>query len=159
MIYTLIPRNLIIIALLLLSGCQTTSDQNAGFYAPLSSAQQRQLDSRRFDTSDEERVLTAIVDLLQDLGFKVGETNLQTGIISGSKGYERGRRRYGSDIRITATTSLSKTSGIVVRATFQDIKTSKAPRFYKGEPVTDPAVYRRFFDKLAQSLFLEAHSI
>jgi hypothetical protein len=147
------------LALLYLSGCQTNSNQSAAFSASISSVQQRQLDSRKFNAENETQVLAAIVGLLQDLGFKVNETSLRAGVVSGSKGYKRTHRKYGSDVRLTVTAKSARTGGIVVRATFQDIRTAKAPRFYKAEPSTDPQVYRDFFDKLAQSLFLEAHKI
>ncbi|MCW8914643.1 MAG: hypothetical protein OQK24_02185 [Magnetovibrio sp.] len=125
----------------------------------MSASQKRQIDSRRFETSDEVMVLNAIVALLQDTGFKVGETDLTTGLVSGSKGSERGTAWFGSNIRITVTTTPVKDGSIQVRATFQDIITGRDPRFYRGRSSFDPALYQNFFDKLSQSLFLEAHSL
>jgi hypothetical protein len=147
------------VALLVLTGCQTVTNQSAGFTSSTSLAMQRQLDSRRFDTNDELLVLNATVGLLQDLGFKLGETDRKSGLVSGSKGYERGERMYGSDIRVTVTTTPLKGGGTKVRATFQDILAGRDPRFYRAKSVADPKIYTEFFDKLSQSLFLEAHSL
>ena len=149
----------ILAAFLFLSGCQTNSNQSAGFSTSISSAQQRQLDSRTFDTNDELQVLNATIGLLQDLGFKLGETDKKAGLVSGSKGYARGNRMYGSDVRVTVTTTPIQNGGIRVRVTFQDILAGRDPRFYRADPVSDPAIYSEFFDKLSQSLFLEAHSL
>lgn len=146
-------------AILVLSGCQTVADPGAGFVTSISTAQQRQLDSRGFDTNDELLVLNATVGLLQDLGFKLDETDRNAGLVSGSKGYDRGSRMYGSDIRVTVTTMPLNGGGLRVRATFQDILAGRDPRFYRAAPVSDPAIYADFFDKLSQSLFLEAHSL
>lgn len=147
------------VALLALSGCQTNQDSSAAFTSMVSSAQQRQLDSRKFETSDEILVLNAIVALLQDLGYKLDETNTMAGLVSGSKGNSRNGKMTGSNIKVTVTTTPHRDGGIRVRVTFQDIIAGRDPRFFRAKPVADPAIFVEFFDKLSQSLFLEAHSL
>ncbi len=146
-------------ALLLLTGCQTAHAPQSGFTSTVSMAQKRAMDSRMFETEDEATVLNAAVGLLQDLGYKLDETDLKTGVVSGSKGQDRNQWSYGYDIRVTVTTTPLKTGGIRVRATFQEIQQSVTARFSHGKPISDPAIYQNFFNKLSQSLFLEAHHI
>lgn len=145
--------------LLTLAGCQTAKNPNSGFTSNISVAQQRALDSRVFQTDSEVTVLNAAVGLLQDLGYKLEEADLKTGVVSGSKGQDRNQRNYGYDIRITVTTAPLTTSSIRVRATFQKVQQGITARYSHGKTISDPAIYRDFFDKLSQSLFLEAHNI
>ncbi len=145
---------------LCLAACQTTGTAEEAFTPTVSSTQQRGLDSRRFDTGDEVQILNAVVAVLQDLGFKLEETERSAGLVSGSKGTGKGKGWFlGRDIRVTVTTRPIARDRTVVRATFQDIRRGHDARFTFAEPVRDPAIYQDFFDKLAQSLFLEAHGI
>ncbi|GFH62294.1 MAG: conserved hypothetical protein [Candidatus Desulfovibrio kirbyi] len=53
-----------------------------------------------------------------------------------------------------------KTSGqSIVRVTFQRIIINTAGHVTLAEQINDPDVYKEFFDKLSQSVFLEAHEI
>ena len=149
-------------ALSVLSACQTV--QRPAFQ-PISAAQQRQLDSRWFDTKDEVQVLNAIVSVYQDLGFNVDETDVDAGLVSASKGAEKAQyslyagRSSGSNVRATSTTRLKPSGGIIVRTTFQAMSTGKDPRFYRLESKGNAQIYQQFYDKLEQSLFLEAQQI
>ena len=49
------------------------------------SLQDRQLQTRRFDTSDERALLVAAVGLAQDLGYGVDATELKLGVVVASK--------------------------------------------------------------------------
>lgn len=144
---------------LILTGCQTAKSLNSGFTSSVSVAQQRALDSRMFEIDSEVTVLNAAVGLLQDLGYKLDEADLKTGVISGSKSQERNGLNSGFDIRITVTTAPLSTGGIRVRATFQSLQQGASVRYSHGNTISDQAIYRDFFDKLSQSLFLEAHKI
>lgn len=143
----------------MLAGCQTTQSTHSGFTSSKSVAQQRALDSRLFETDDEATVLNAAVGLLQDLGYKLEETDLNSGLVTGSKGQGQSQWSSTYDIRITITTTPINTGGVVVRATFQEIRRGASVRYSSGNVVSDPVIYRDFFDKLSQSLFLEAHNI
>ncbi|MEQ8963009.1 MAG: hypothetical protein RLP02_34715, partial [Coleofasciculus sp. C2-GNP5-27] len=79
------PVILLFLLCLVLVGCQTPSRPQDAFKPTSSVEQQRQLDSRKFDTPNELLVLNSIVSLLQDLGFKLDETNRSAGLVSGSK--------------------------------------------------------------------------
>lgn len=150
---------LLLVAPFLLSGCVTNGDQMAAFSSDVSQVQQRQIDSRVFETDDETMLLQAVVGVLLDTGFKVTETNMAQGLVSAQKGKSGFGLLAGRDVRITVTTFKVTDSSIRVRATLQDISTGVDPRYTRGEQVRDARVYQEFFDKLAQSLFLEANQV
>lgn len=71
---------------LVLGGCanQTRIATEALTLAP-ESLQMRQLQTKRFDTSDERAMLAASAAVLQDLGFTIDESNPDLGVIVCSK--------------------------------------------------------------------------
>lgn len=77
-----------IIALLLLlvatTGCAAKVPQDALQLSPESLAN-RQLQTRRYETGNEEAVLIAANAVLQDLGFNLDETSPELGVIVASK--------------------------------------------------------------------------
>ena len=52
---------------------------------------QRQLQTRRFDTTDEQKILKTCAALLQDTGFTIDESEAKLGIMIASKGARRNR--------------------------------------------------------------------
>jgi len=136
----------------------------------------RAAQSRAFDTTDQRRMLEAIVATMQDLDFKVEVLDEDSGIVSGKKFFEN-EHVYGTDptylfyrtdtplfltriyrswgpfrhrsnlIRFTATVRKRNESQLVVRASAQ---------FYL-RAVEDPAPYQKFFRTLEQALFLQGH--
>ena len=146
--------------LLVLSACKTAERARPAFAPSLTAAQQRQLDSRKFDTNDEAQVINAIVAVFQDLGYKLEETDLEAGLVSASKDSTRGQGLYqGYNTRITSTTTPTKDGSIVVRTTYQSMIQGSDPRFTHALSKVDADWYQQFYDKLSQSLFLEAHKI
>jgi len=144
----------------------------------------RQAQIRRFDTKDELSILAASAGVLQDLGFLIEESAAAAGLIVGSKNrdavetaqvtgqlvlaaliialggradpvWERDQR-----IRISvATRPAPRDAGMIVRVTFQRVIWNTKNQISRVESIEDPEIYREFFDKLAQSVFLEAHEI
>ncbi|WP_455377605.1 hypothetical protein [Petrachloros mirabilis] len=135
----------------------------------------RAAQSRLFDTTDRLKVLSAIVETMQDLGFMVDVLDQELGIVSAKKYVElerpnfldpsyllyrpdglliltRNVRTWGpfyhrSDlVRLTVTVRKRNESQFVVRASAQ---------FYL-RAVENPGPYQQFFRALEQSLFLEA---
>lgn len=140
----------------------------------------RQLQTRLFDTSDEEKILSATASLLQDLGFNLDESETDLGLLVSSK--ERDATEAGQVILAFAiavmgggTTPIDETQKIrasvvtspvgeneartSVRVTFQRIVWDSYGKISKREKLNDPKMYQEFFEKLSKAVFLEAHGI
>ena len=74
----------IIIIFLFSVGCATKIPPEALVWTQ-ETLEERQLQTRRFDTSDETMVLQSVAGLLQDLGFNIDESETKLGIIVASK--------------------------------------------------------------------------
>jgi len=139
----------------------------------------RQLQTRLFDTSDEEKILSASASLLQDLGFNLDESETDLGLIVSSK--DRDATEAGQvflamlvalggsnmpidakqKIRASVVTSPAGENGerTTVRVTFQRIVWDTYGQASKREKLNDPKMYQEFFEKLSKAVFLEAHGI
>ena len=141
--------------------------------------QQRQLQTRRFDTTDEQRILATCAALLQDTGFNVEESDTRLGIIAGSK------KRDATDavqwalfivgaffgvsippddnqiMKVCVTTRPVGESGkqVAVRIVFERIVYNTEQRISTIEALSDPKMYQSFFEKLSKAMFLDAHDI
>src|SRR5262245_20558072 len=72
--------------LVVLAGCQTPNQVAMKIGAPRDSAVSlRALETRRFNTLDEEALLAAAIHTLQDLGYTISESSADVGVIVGSK--------------------------------------------------------------------------
>lgn len=172
----------------LLGGCQTNGNsaqnQKAALTLSGDALAQRQIQMRRFDTTDELRLLSAATGVMQDLGFTIEETMAGTGIVIGAKdrdaveaGQMAGQLFFAAliaaaggkanpswdatqKIRLSVATKPStETGAMVARVTFQRVVWNQNNQLTKLETISDPLIYRQFFDRLAQSVFLEAHEI
>lgn len=178
------PRLLLLGALCLLPACQQQGEQQRAVLALTSNdaLAQRQMQARRFDTKDETVILSASAAVLQDLGFNIDETSQKTGLLIASKNrsaeeagqiagqlllagliagmggradpvWERDQK-----IRVSVATKPVR-EATVVRVTIQRLIWNTKNQISRVESIEDPQIYQEFFDKLAQSVFLEAHEI
>lgn len=165
-------------ALLVLSGCATSIPPEA-LALSAESLQTRQLQTRRFDTLDEAELLSASAAVLQDLGFSIDDSEPAVGLIVGSK--DRDATNAGQvagailmavllgvhtpvdknqKIRVSLVTKpLDEVEATNVRVTFQRTVWNNQGQITTIESLGEPQLYQEFFDKLAQSVFLEAHVI
>lgn len=76
----------LLLALMMCAGCasHTQISKDMLTLAP-ESMKMRQLQTKRYDTSDEKMVITASASVLQDLGFQLDESTPDLGIVVGSK--------------------------------------------------------------------------
>lgn len=138
----------------------------------------RQMETARFEANDESAVLSASAQVLQDLGFTLEESETSLGLITASKNREIGN--YGAKMAMvflmglngqqavydteqkiytTLVSTKSRTNvGYNVRVEFSRIIWNNQGNA-RIEKIEEPEIYKDFFDKLSQSLFLEAHSI
>lgn len=129
------------IALIGLSGCQTTSSSQL-LKADQSQVQTRNIQTRAFDTTDKNKTLRTVISTLQDLGFVVDKADEVLGSVSATKldGYQ---------LRMTVTVRPRGQTQLLVRANAQ----------YNLTAVEDPEIYQDFFTSLGKSMFLTAHNV
>jgi hypothetical protein len=77
-------RAALVLAVTALGACEQGIPKEALQITP-ETLEQRQLQTRRFDTSDEAELLSASAALLQDLGFNLDESETDLGVIVASK--------------------------------------------------------------------------
>jgi hypothetical protein len=179
-----LPVPLLALALVL-GGCQTSVQQqtDALTLGPQSAARHQQ-EMRRYDTKDENSILSASSAVLQDLGFTIEETNAGGGLVVGVK--DRDAVEAGqvagqiflaaviaamggkSDpvwdnvqkIRVSIVTKPSADkSAVLVRVNFQRMVWNTKNQVSRAETIDDPIIDQQFFDKLSLAVFLEAHQI
>lgn len=140
----------------------------------------RQLQTRLYETSDEGRILSAAASLLQDTGFNLDESETDLGLLVSSK--ERDATEAGQVILALAIAAMGggnapidkeqkiKVSIVTfpsgeakgftsVRVTFQRIVWNTRGQVSRLEKLHEPEMYQEFFDKLSKAVFLEAHNL
>jgi hypothetical protein len=167
------------ICISLLFACQPKVPKEALTLSP-QSLENRQMQTRWFDTDDENRVLSACSGVLQDLGFNLDESETDLGLIVGSK--TRSAVNAGEVVGAIVVAALTgaviptskdqkmraclvtfpsgeegKSTG--VRVTFQRIVWNTQGQVTCRECLDNPEIYQEFFAKLSKSLFLEANEI
>lgn len=163
--------------LVLVTGCQTVIPPEA-LQLSQQSLQERQAQTRRFNTNDEKKLLQAGAQTLQDLGFNIDESETEVGVIVGSKqrdATEAGQVAgavvmavlFGASvpvdenqtIRASLVTNPVGKNETALRVTFQRIVINTAGKVSKIESLGEPKMYQEFFDKVSQSVFLTANEI
>ncbi len=174
----------IFVALLALTGCVTIPPDILRL--PLDSLEKRKTETRQYETTDEEKMLSASAGVLQDLGFTISESETKLGLIAAAK--DRGAVDSGQVALATAITVLAALGGsynnsyqqidksqrirasvitrltedgkkILVRVTFQRIVWNIAGNISRVETLNDQNLYEGFFQKLSKSIFLEEQKI
>ena len=162
-----------------MTGCATTAPENL-FQVAETSLQDRQMQSRFFETSNEVELLSAGVAVLQDMGYSIDETETKSGVVTASKTVDAtnkaqmagaillavlggGNVSYDSQqqIKVSFVTLPSKNNknGYLARATFQRIVTNTEGQVTRAETMDNEELYTEFFNKLSKSVFLEAQEI
>ena len=163
--------------LLLLSSCAGNIPKEA-LTLSQESLQNRQMQTRKFETLDESKLLSASTAVLQDLGLEIEEANAPLGVLVGSKMRDAtdaaqvtlavlaaiGGRPVPIDkeqkMRASLVTQpLPNGKETKVRITFQRIVYNTQGQVTRAEAIIDPQVYQEFFSKLSKSVFLEANQI
>ena len=139
--------------------------------------QSRQIQSRRFDTADEKKILRGCALLLQDLGFNLTASESAVGLLNAQKdrtaveteqvvGKGLAAIFLETDIQIDARQKIQasivtrpQNGKIIVRVTFQRIVYDDHGNVSRQEPINEPDYYQEFFGRLSKSLFLTAHGI
>lgn len=133
-------KSLVAITLIMpLAACQTNSkDQILG--STESQVKLREMQTRVYNTTDNERLLRTIIATMQDLGFVIEKADKELGSITATK-------LDGYNLKLTATTRPKGKTQTMVRVNAT----------YNIETVEDPEPYQRFFTSLEKAQFLENH--
>jgi hypothetical protein len=170
---------LLLVALLLATGCQSQVPRDALQLSP-ESLEQRRLQTRRFEDVAETEILAASAGVLQDLGFNLDESETQLGVLVASKrrsaripaqvatailldilGFEMEtdeKQRIRASL-VTRAVDGDADEGFYVRITFQRVVWDSNNDISRIERIESPELYQGFFDRLSKSVFLEAHKI
>jgi hypothetical protein len=169
---------LVLIAGLALGGCVATGMVPAeALRLSPQSLQDRQAQTRRFDTEDERAMLAAVSGLLQDLGFTLEESDSKLGVLVASK--DRDATEVGQEVAAIFVAALTgvpiatddtqkirasvvtkpSSNGLAVRVTFQRVVWNSLGQVSRVEAMGDAKAYQEFFEKLSKSVFLEAQEI
>lgn len=155
----------IVAAALSLAGCVSMAPGTQQ-----SQLQVREYQTRTFDTSDQKKVMKALLGALQDDGFNVSQANTDLGLLSAQK--EVNVRDEGAAVLATLLAGNNATyqNNAIMEATANVSAFGQQTRVRlnvvqkvmdnKGgvmdvEPVTDPKFYQDFFETVSKSLFIQ----
>ena len=167
-----------LLCLTLLAGCTPKIPQEALELSP-ENMQNRQLQTRRFETTDKSTMLAAASAVLQDMGYTLEETEVPLGVLTASKQRDAtsGAQVAGAifvalltgavmpmdksqTIRVSIVMRENQTGkDSIVRTTFQRIVVTTQNLVRVAEQINDADIYKEFYEKLSKSVFLEAHEI
>lgn len=164
--------------IVLLTACETLPKD--AFKLSATTLEDRQTQSRRFDTRDEIALLSAGIGVLQDMGYTIDESEKDAGLITASKSADAtsggqvaaavfvallggGSTPIDKEqkIKVSFVTVPSKMEkgSYQARITFQRVIWNTQNAISRAETIKDVEIYQEFFSKLSKSVFLEAHSI
>jgi len=170
--------SIISLGVLSLGGCGGLPKD--AFKLSATSLQDRQRQTRKFETKDEVALLSAGVGVLQDMGYTLEATEKSVGLITASKNVDAtnalqvtgailvallggGAQAVDKEqkIRVTFVTIPSTTEKgyFLARITFQRVVWNTQNKVTKAESIKDTKLYEGFFEKLSKSVFLEAYKI
>jgi len=128
---------------LTLVGCGTNvRDQVLDANTGKGQVQTRSMQTRAFDTTDQEATLRTAIATLQDLSFVIDKADLDLGSVSGTK-------LDGYAVRMTVSVRPRNQSQLIVRANAT----------YNDEPILEPKPYQDFYNALSKALFLDAQAV
>ncbi len=154
---------------------------------PVDSLSKRQQQTRQYNTTDEEKILSACTAVLQDIGFTIDKGESKLGVIFASK--DRDVDNGGQLVAATLLTALAAAGGsssynyyndvekqqkirasvvsqksadaskVLVRVSFQRMVWTMSGNLSRIETLQQEDLYVDFFDKLSKSVFLEEQKI
>lgn len=172
----LTSKLIIIYVTTILAGCAATIPKEALQLSP-TSLEDRQMQTRHYEGSIENDILSASAGVLQDLGFQIDESETKLGVIVSSKDRDATEAGQvagavilallgGGAVPIDKNQKIKASlivrpgkDGHYVRITFQRKVWNTQNQLTKIEGLRDPEMYQEFFDRLSKSIFLEASKI
>jgi len=164
--------------LAVLAGCQSIPKD--AFKLPPTSLEDRQLQSRKFDTVDHRMLLASGASVLQDLGYALDASNADLGVLTASKDLDATNagqvagavflaaltgtvtavdKEQNVRVCLVINRSLEDRNASIARISVQRVIWNTQGQMTRAETVKDSELYQSFFEKLAKSAFLEAHQL
>lgn len=148
------------VLMLFAAGCATTQAR--------SQFQMREFQTRSFETTDVKAVLKALINVLQDDGYRMNQASLDLGFVSATKEYEEGGGFLGflgslaKDDESDHNTIIEATFNVSqhgkrcrVRATFQTKTYDRKGRVKRIRQNNSEQFYVDFFAKLHKGIFID----
>ena len=133
-------RQLLFFGVACLAGCATTTPVDIS--GSQSQLEQRQIQTRQYDTLDKALTMRSVVATLQDLGFTIDQADAELGTVTAT--------RYDAyTMRMTIT---------VVRRGDEQVSVRANARIGENS-VTDAATYQDFFVALDKAMFLTLQGV
>src|SRR4051794_34714643 len=108
-----------------LTGCVSANDiANRLGQPPEQSTKLRALETRRFDTRDDVRLISTATQTMQDLGFIISESSLDGSLVTGAK--QRDAKETGQIVGQIALTALAVAAGAYYKPVWDDHQTIQA---------------------------------
>ncbi len=172
---------------LLLSACDTGNPVSDVMEFDKAQSSRAFIQSKNFENVNLEMALTSGVNVLQDMGFSINNTDLDLGLITAEKKVDA-KDKVGITLAVT-TSILSALSGsyggnsmkdiskeqlikVSLVATYKKAKKSTTLRInfhrivwdmegsiMRRELIEEPEIYREFYSKLSKSIFLEVNEV
>jgi hypothetical protein len=159
---------LLMLGVLASSGCEAPK-------VPMSQLQTREIQTRSYDISDPKRALKAVLNVLQDEGFIIKQTNLDLGFLYAAKEADvedkaerrwatfwqrRGEATWKKDSITECTANVTPFGdGIRVRLNFQAKVMDNTGRVMAVGAIDTPAFYQRFFSRIEKGIFIEKEGL
>lgn len=176
-------KRILIIIIFLLGGCAVAPPENVFVVTP-QLLEQRQLETRRYENITEIDLITASANVLQDLGFNLENSETKLGVITAGKDRDATNAGEVAAALVIALLGggampISKDQTIRVSLVIRPVKDSQGKAIEKDnfvritfqrlvrrtdnsvivQTLSDPDLYKEFYDKLSKSIFLEAQKI
>lgn len=171
-----------ILLAVLCCSCQSNKVPKDALQLSAESLSQRQMQTRRFESTSEADLLSASAELLQDLGFQIDEAETKLGLVVASKDRDAKDIKQALGAILVSMLTYSEVSievkqkiraslvvrpasfdeisnNYYVRVTFQRIVWDQREQISKIESLNEPPAYQAFFDMLSKSVFLQTHRI
>ncbi len=171
---------LLVLAVLAMTACKPAPPPKDAFLLTGSALEERQMQSRLYETSDEVKLISSGIGVLQDMGYSIDETEKSLGLVTASKTVDARKndqmvgavlvialggqpppidRAQTIRVSLVTTPSQLRKGGFIARVTFQRLIISTEGKISRVETIKDKKIYEDFFEKLSKSVFLEAHQI
>jgi hypothetical protein len=143
-------KSILVISILLLTACETTSSRLLDSSVGKSAVELRSIQGRAFDTKDQNKTLRTIIATLQDLSFVIDKADMELGTVSATK-LDSSNQGFGNTGYMLRMTVSARPVGnrTLIRANAQ----------FNITPVVEPKPYQDFFVALEKAMFLTAHQV